>query len=201
MEKNKDVKDCLEKINLSFFQGVMSPSWYSNIIEMFNKYDFSKEVMDSLFEYCFMKNALNSKYVLAVAKTWYDNGVKTKEDLEAFNKNWKEKNHVNSQKAEYCMITTTFDDKEEANRLIDTLLEKRLASCCQLSSVISSYHWKGKIEHSKEYLMQMKTKKSLYKEVEQEILKMHSYETPQIIMYEIQDGYKEYLDWIEAETK
>ena len=47
----------------------------------------------------------------------------------------------------------------------------------------------------------MKSKKSLYKEVEKEILKIHSYEIPQIIMYDIQDGYKEYLDWIEAETK
>lgn len=81
------------------------------------------------------------------------------------------------------------------------LLEKRLVSCCQLSSITSSYRWKGKIEHSKEYLLQMESKKSLYKEVKQEILKMHSYETPQIIMYDIQNGYKGYLNWIEVETK
>ena len=99
------------------------------------------------------------------------------------------------------MITTTFDDKEEANRVIDILLKNRLVSCCQLSNITSSYYWKGKIEHCEEYLLQMKSKKSLYKEVEKEILKMHSYETPQIIMYEIQDGYKEYLDWIAKETK
>ena len=99
------------------------------------------------------------------------------------------------------MITTTFENKEEANKVIEILLEKRLVSCCQLSNIISSYHWKGEIVHSEEYLLQMKSKKLLYKEVEQEILKMHSYETPQIIMYDIQDGYKGYLDWIEEETK
>lgn len=101
---------------------------------------------------------------------------------------------------EYCMITTTFDKKEEADKIIEVLLEKRLVSCCQLSNITSSYHWKGKIEHSEEFLLQMKSKKSLYKEVEKEILKLHSYETPQIIMYDIQDGYKGYLDWIEEET-
>ena len=101
----------------------------------------------------------------------------------------------------YCMITTTFDNKEEANKIIKHLLEKRLVSCCQLSCITSSYHWKGNIEHSDEFLLQMKSKKSLYKEIEQEILKLHSYETPQIVMYDIQDGSKGYLDWIEEETK
>ena len=102
---------------------------------------------------------------------------------------------------EYCMITTTFDNKEEANKVIDILLEKRLVSCCQLSNITSSYHWKEKIEHEEEFLLQMKSKKSLYKEIEAEILKLHSYETPQIVMYDIKDGYKAYLDWIEEETK
>lgn len=81
------------------------------------------------------------------------------------------------------------------------LLDKRLVSCCQLSNITSSYHWKGNIEHSKEFLLQMKSKKNLYKEVEQEILKLHSYETPQIIMYDIVDGFQGYLNWIEEETK
>lgn len=104
-------------------------------------------------------------------------------------------------KNKYIMITTTFDNEEEANRVINSLLEKRLVSCCQLSTITSSYHWKGNIEHSNEYLLQMKTKKELYKEVENEILKLHSYETPQIICYDIVDGYKDYLDWIGEETK
>lgn len=104
-------------------------------------------------------------------------------------------------KNKYIMITTTFDNEEEANSVINSLLEKRLVSCCQLSNITSSYHWKGNIEHSNEYLLQMKTKKELYKEVENEILKLHSYETPQIICYDIVDGYKDYLDWIGEETK
>lgn len=102
---------------------------------------------------------------------------------------------------EYIMITTTFDNKDEANRIIEILLEKRLVSCCQLSNITSSYHWKGNIEHTEEFLLQMKSKKSLYEEIEQEILKLHSYETPQLVSYDIVNAYKGYLDWIEEETK
>ena len=47
----------------------------------------------------------------------------------------------------------------------------------------------------------MKTKKDLYKEVEKEILNHHSYEVPEIISYDITNGYSKYLNWIEDETK
>lgn len=102
---------------------------------------------------------------------------------------------------QYIIITTTFDNKDEANKIIDLLLNERLVSCCQLSNITSSYQWKGKIEKAEEYLLQMKSKKELYKEVEKIILDNHSYETPQIVAYDIVDGYKGYLDWIKEETK
>lgn len=100
----------------------------------------------------------------------------------------------------YILITTTFDNEEEANKVISTLLEKHLVSCAQLSNITSSYHWKGKIEHEKEFLVQMKTRKELYKAIEQTILSLHSYEVPQIIAYDIVLGHKDYLDWINEET-
>ena len=102
---------------------------------------------------------------------------------------------------QYIMITTTFDNKEEAKKIIDILLNERLVSCCQLSNISSSYHWKGKIEHTEEYLLQMKSKKELYKEVEKVILDNHSYKTPQITAFDIVDGYSEYLKLIGDETK
>lgn len=100
----------------------------------------------------------------------------------------------------YILVTTTFDNKEEADKVIKILLEKRLVSCCQTSNITSSYHWKGNIETAEEFLVQMKSKKSLYKEIEEIILNNHSYETPQIVCYDIEGGFKDYLNWIEEET-
>lgn len=37
--------------------------------------------------------------------------------------------------------------------------------------------------------------------IEKEILKNYSYEAPQLICYDIVDGYKYYLDWIGEETR
>lgn len=100
----------------------------------------------------------------------------------------------------YILITTTFKDKSEAEKIIEILVKNRLVSCCQTQQITSTYHWQGKIEKEDEYFVQMKTKKSLYTEIENIILENHSYITPQIVYYEINGGYKNYLDWIGQET-
>lgn len=103
-------------------------------------------------------------------------------------------------KNEYILVTVTFDNEEEADRTIDALLEKRLVSCCQKSNIVSKYHWKGNIETTPEFFVQMKSKKSLFKEIEKVVLENHSYEVPQIVAYDIVAGLQSYLDWIEEET-
>ncbi len=75
-------------INESFFQGIMSLSWYTDISSMFENYKFTEEVMIALFHYCQEKKALNKKYVHAVAETWYKGNVKAFEDLEKFLENY-----------------------------------------------------------------------------------------------------------------
>ena len=101
----------------------------------------------------------------------------------------------------YIMVTTTTDNEEEAKKIIDALLEKRLVSCCQLSPIHSKYYWHNKKEEADEYIIHMKTKKTLYKEIEDVIVSIHSYDVPQIVAYDIQEGLDSYLKWIGEETK
>ena len=101
----------------------------------------------------------------------------------------------------YCIITTACNKEEVANNIVNTLLEKRLVSCCQMSNIQSVYWWKGKIEKEHEIFIQMKTRKELYNEIEAEILKLHDYETCEIIAYDIEKGNKDFLNWIDEETK
>ena len=101
----------------------------------------------------------------------------------------------------YIIISTTTKSKEEANKISEILLKKRLVSCCQLFNLTSAYWWEGKIEHADEILIQMKTRKEHYKEIEETILDNHSYEIPEIFACDIADGYKGYLDWINKETE
>lgn len=74
----------IENINSEFFQGVMSPSWYSDIDLWFSKYKFDEEVMIALFRYCFERSALHPKYIQAVAEAWSKNNIKTFNDLDEY---------------------------------------------------------------------------------------------------------------------
>ena len=84
IEKDKAHSLAIESINSMFFQGIMSPSWYSDIDLWFNKYDFDEEVMIALFRYCFEKSALHKNYIKAVAENWHLNNIHTFFDLEEY---------------------------------------------------------------------------------------------------------------------
>ncbi len=101
----------------------------------------------------------------------------------------------------YCIITTSCNDKENANKITETLLEKRLVSYVQESKRFSSYYWKGEIVREYEYFLTMGTKKSLFKKIEEEIKSLHNYEVPAITMYDILEGNKEIFDWMDEEIK
>ena len=83
-EKSKYRATAIESINNQYFQGIMSPSWYSNIDLWFKKYGFDEQVMMALFEYCFNKSALHKNYVQAVAEGWASHNIQSYNDLENY---------------------------------------------------------------------------------------------------------------------
>lgn len=80
--KNKARAKVITHINNAYFQGVMGPSWYSDIDLWFTKYNFDEQVMIALFEYCFSRSALHPKYVQKVAEDWGANKIQTWNDLD-----------------------------------------------------------------------------------------------------------------------
>ena len=102
---------------------------------------------------------------------------------------------------EFGMVWTTFPDAAAAQKVLDGLLEKRLAACVQTLSIQSTYRWKGAVHREPEVLALIKTKAALYPEVEASIRAAHSYETPEIIFVPIAAGSAGYLQWIAAETR
>jgi len=82
--KNQYRAKAVETINTSFFQGMMTPSWYSDIDLWFKKYLFDEQVMIALFNYCYKKSALHRNYIQTVADAWAKNGIKTFSDLEIY---------------------------------------------------------------------------------------------------------------------
>lgn len=101
----------------------------------------------------------------------------------------------------YCMLMTTFASEEAAIKMGGILVETKLAACCQVIPGISSiYMWKGKLERAKEFLLLVKTREYLAENVEKSILEKHSYDKPEIIQINIDDGNSDYLNWIDCST-
>jgi periplasmic divalent cation tolerance protein len=99
-------------------------------------------------------------------------------------------------------VHTTIDSREAAQKIAEAIVSKRLAACVQVSGPITStYWWQGKIEQAEEWLCTAKTRKELYKELEQAIREVHSYDVPEILAIDVVVGNVGYLDWVEQETR
>lgn len=104
-------------------------------------------------------------------------------------------------KSDYCVVMTTFSDDENGQLIINSLMKEHLAACIQVQAIKSYYRWQGQVHCDEEKQVLIKTKQSLYSEVEANIRAHHAYETPEIIQLPITKGFIDYLDWLDDECK
>ncbi len=103
---------------------------------------------------------------------------------------------------DYTVIFITTGSLDEAEKIGRALVEEKLVACSNIVSPIRSiYRWQGKICDDKEALMILKTKKELFKQIEKRVKALHSYDVPEVISMPIIEGSKEYLSWLNSETK
>lgn len=101
----------------------------------------------------------------------------------------------------YIIVTTLCDKEKIANKIIDTLLEKKLIAGSQVTKVYSKYWWNNKLEECDEYKLQFRTKEKFFSKIENEIKEIHDYEVAEISYYEIKNASKDFLNWIDENTK
>jgi periplasmic divalent cation tolerance protein len=98
------------------------------------------------------------------------------------------------------IILTTTDNEEIKNKIVFSLLEKKLAACIQVKEIYSFYLWKGEVEKGKEVLLIIKTLPKLERKVIEEKKKLHNYEIPEIIILDGKSSEK-YIKWMEEVLK
>ncbi len=101
----------------------------------------------------------------------------------------------------FIIVQTATSSKENANKIIAALLAKKLIACAQISKVESYYIWDAKTQNEPELKVDFKAKAKDYIDIEKTILDNHSYETPEIISFDIDKGSKAYLNWISDVTR
>lgn len=102
----------------------------------------------------------------------------------------------------HIIILATVSSGEEAKRISDILLERKLIACASIvQDVRSFYWWKGEVEHSSELLLVMKSRGELLEEIVRLVRENHSYEVPEVVALPVVGGNPDYLRWIEESVE
>ena len=100
------------------------------------------------------------------------------------------------------VVLSACESREEALRVAEALLEKRLAACVNLlPGAESMYHWKGKIERSEETVLLIKSTRKCFEQLKAVLSQAHSYEIPEVLALPVVAGSEGYLDWMDREMK
>ena len=96
------------------------------------------------------------------------------------------------------IVLVTCGSVSEARRIAKKVVGKKLAACANivLGPLESIYRWKGKVEKAREVLMIIKTSEARLAGLEQQVVRLHSYDVPEFIVVPISAGSQEYLAWL-----
>lgn len=99
------------------------------------------------------------------------------------------------------VVLCTCPDNTSARELAQTLLSEKLAACVNLiPQVTSLYYWQGKMEESQEVQLLIKSRRTMYGVLQERLLTLHPYETPEILALPILCGNPAYLQWLQEQT-
>jgi periplasmic divalent cation tolerance protein len=100
------------------------------------------------------------------------------------------------------IVLSTAGSADEARKIAHHLVERQLAACVNIIPQVESiYRWQGKVESSREWLLLIKTSAEHFAGVRDAIHELHSYDLPECIALNIEDGSPQYLQWIEDSLK
>ena len=99
----------------------------------------------------------------------------------------------------YVVVIITTPNKEEALKIVRILLKERLIACANIVGPVSSlFWWQGKVDEENEFLVFMKSHKSLFERLSERVTEIHSYDVPEIVALPIIEGSPPYLDWLKT---
>lgn len=95
------------------------------------------------------------------------------------------------------VVLTTLETRDDAEKVIRTLLEEELIGCGSIVPGMESfYRWNGKIEQSSEVLLILKSVETRLKTLRERLLELHVYEVPEFIVLSPKEVSPAYLEWL-----
>ena len=91
----------------------------------------------------------------------------------------------------------TCSKKKEASKIAKFLVKNKLVACANIiNNVDSIFLWKKNIKQVKEVLIVGKTMNKNVQKIIKIVKKLHSYEVPCVIFFDIKNGNTDFLKWI-----
>ena len=94
-------------------------------------------------------------------------------------------------------VYVTCPNEEEAEKLAEKCVKRRLAACGNiLPKMRSVYVWEGKIQKDDEAVLILKTRRPAFNDLKTFIVKEHPYEIPCVMGWDIEEAHLPYLNWL-----
>jgi periplasmic divalent cation tolerance protein len=92
---------------------------------------------------------------------------------------------------------TTVGAADDARRIANELVERRLAACVNIiDSVRSIYRWEGRISDDSEQLLIIKTVEERLEALRAHLMSIHPYEVPEFVVLTIDQIAQPYAQWL-----
>lgn len=102
----------------------------------------------------------------------------------------------------HYFVYITTEHMEEAREIGKVLIRENLVACVNMiENMESMFMWGGEFQNEKEVVLIAKTKESLVNELVDRVKEEHSYDCPCVVTWKLEGGNKEFLNWIDEETK
>lgn len=103
------------------------------------------------------------------------------------------------------LVMISCEDKSQAETIGEHLLKDKLAACIQILPHIDSiFLWppgKNVLDYATESVLLIKTLDEKWEALEKEVMKIHSYENPEIIAVPLSHVTRTYQKWLEKELR
>jgi periplasmic divalent cation tolerance protein len=96
------------------------------------------------------------------------------------------------------LVFATASSRREAERLASAAVSSRLAACATVVPGVSSiYRWKGRVAKADECLLLFKTTRARLRDLSRTLVKLHSYDVPEVLAVNVDGGHAPYKAWIQ----
>lgn len=98
-------------------------------------------------------------------------------------------------------VTTTFETKEQAQEVVDVLINQKLVACASIHPIHSTYRWDKKVIKTEEFEVNFKVAPSNFALFKSRLLGLHPYQVPQFLVFESTETTDSYQLWIDHESE